>query len=261
MIVFIKTHLVYSTAQACDVLLQIEPGSDAGQRCYDSQFSMIDSSAQHAVAGEEGIGTRRWATVGPAFACQFETHVEITRAARPMPGLQATARLGIPGDVIKYMMPSRYCQSELFVDFVAIQFEGLQGGALVQALSDWISGNFRYDNSASHAGTTATDSFGSLCGVCRDYAHVLIALVRAAGIPARYVSVYAPNVVPQDFHAVVEVYLEGAWHLIDPTGMADARDIVRICVGRDAADASFLTSYGWLDLQTQSVDVQRVDAG
>ena len=87
---------------------------------------------------------------------------------------------------------------------------------------------------------------------------MLIAFARAAGIPARFVSAYAPNVTPQDFHAVAEVYLEGGWHLIDATGMAQASDIARICVGRDAADASFMTSYGWMELREQSVDVRRV---
>ena len=126
------------------------------------------------------------------------------------------------------------------------------------AMCDWVNTSFTYDSGASTATTTAIDSFNSLSGVCRDYAHVLITLVRAAGIPARFVSVYAPDVVPQDFHAVVEVFFDERWHLVDPTGMAKPNDIVRICVGRDAADASFMTSYGWMDLVEQSVTVRRI---
>lgn len=72
---------------------------------------------------------------------------------------------------------------------------------------------------------------------------------RSVGIPARIVSAYAPNVVPQYFHAVVDVFLDGNWHLIDPTGMAQIREIVRIGVGRDAADISFMSSYGWMELK------------
>jgi transglutaminase-like putative cysteine protease len=91
--------------------------------------------------------------------------------------------------------------------------------------------------------------------VCRDYAHVLISLARAAAIPARFVSAYAPNVKPQDFHAVAEVYLDGAWHLVDPTGMARADEIVRIGVGLDAAEVSFLSSFGPMTLFSQTVGV------
>ena len=91
--------------------------------------------------------------------------------------------------------------------------------------------------------------------MCRDYAHVLISLARAAAIPARFVSAYAPNVKPQDFHAVAEAYLDGAWHLVDLTGMARADDIVWIGVGLDAAEVSFLISFGPMTLFPQTVGV------
>ena len=125
-------------------------------------------------------------------------------------------------------------------------------------MSNWIKDHFTYDNSASDCSTTAADSFASRAGVCRDYAHVLIAMARAVGIPARIVSAYAANVVPQDFHAVAEIYLDGRWHLIDPTGMAQPTEIVRIGVGRDAADISFMTSYGFVELKKQVVSVEMV---
>lgn len=255
---FIKTHLLYATTQPCDLLLQIEAFSDAVQICRDPQLALDAASTQHEIAGEEAIGTRRWIKAGPLFECHYETTVELNRPAPKLESLTETPRVDLPGPVIKFLLPSRYCHSELFLDFAANQFGDQTGGALVNSMSHWVNSNFTYDNTASHSGTTATDSFASLAGVCRDYAHVLIALVRAAGIPARFVSAYAPDVVPQDFHAVVEVYLEGEWHIVDPTGMANASEIVRICVGRDAADASFLTSYGGIDLKAQSVEVTRI---
>jgi transglutaminase-like putative cysteine protease len=102
------------------------------------------------------------------------------------------------------------------------------------------------------------DAYVTREGVCRDFAHVLVALARASTIPARFVSVYAPDVVPQDFHAVAEVFLGGAWHLVDATGMAEAADMAKIGVGRDAADVSFLTSYGQASLVALRVEVSRV---
>lgn len=254
----IRTRLEYATTQPCELLLQIEAIPDATQRCRETRLVLDAGSVQTELAGEENLGTRRWISAGAQFACAYDTRVTVTRPDIDIAGLRETPRLELPSDVVKYLMPSRYCHSELFLDFVSGQFNGLTGGTLVLAISQWIKTNFTYDSGASFAGTTATDSFASLAGVCRDYAHVMIALVRAAGIPARFVSAYGPDVSPQDFHAVVEVYLDGAWHLVDPTGMAHPGNIVRICVGRDAADASFMTSYGWIELRTQSVSVARM---
>ncbi len=86
----------------------------------------------------------------------------------------------------------------------------------------------------------------------------MIALVRASAIPARFASVYAPNVEPQDFHAVAEVFLDGTWYLVDATGMAAGDEMAKIGVGRDAADTSFLTSYGQAQLNRQTVNVRPV---
>lgn len=253
----INTHLVYTAAQPCDLLLQVEALSDSVQNVRDMEMTFDPASRHHSIPAEEDLGTRRWIQTGARFECHYRADVDLTRPSVTMKDLRATRRTEIPSDAIKYLMPSRYCHSDQFLDFVSQQFADLTGGALVDAMSGWINENFTYDSAASDVGTTANDSFAKQAGVCRDYAHVLISFARAAGIPARFVSVYGPDVTPQDFHAVAEVYLEGAWHLIDPTGMAAPAEMARICVGRDAADASFMTSYGWMDLVEQSVDVTR----
>ena len=258
MLLNVKACLVYTAPQECDALLQVEPTTDGGQRCDNPRLLLLSGSTLRLVEGEDSIGVRRWITVSNRLDCIFEAQVDVRRVAANLDELQETPRYQLPSAVLQYLMTSRYCQSDLFLDFSASQFPGLSGGALVRSMSDWVKSNFTYDIFTSNPGTTATDSFSSLRGVCRDYAHVLIALVRAMGIPARFVSAYAPGVRPQDFHAVVEVFLDGDWHLVDPTGMATPSDIVRVCVGRDAADASFLTSYGALNLQEQSVQVERV---
>lgn len=254
----VKACLTYRATQACDAMLQIEATTDIGQRCDNQRFLMLSGSnlAQHE--GEDCVGLRRWVSVGSQMDCIYEARFEVSRFATDLGPLQETPRHQLPASVSTYLNPSRYCQSDLFLDFTASEFARLQGGALVQAMNDWVASHFTYDIFTSNPSTTATESFASLRGVCRDYAHVLIALIRAVGIPARFVSAYAPDVEPQDFHAVVDVFLDGDWHLIDPTGMAQATDIIRICVGRDAADTAFLTSYGALTLQEQYVEVQRV---
>lgn len=260
MLLNVTVDMSYSATQPCDALLQIEAATDDGQRCDTSRLLLMSGTDLRLIAGEEGVGQRRWVSITSHLQCRYETQVEVTRAVCDLSQAKETPRYLLPASVISYLMPSRNCQSDLFLDFVSVQFEGLTGGALVLALRDWVAACFTYDNTASNSGTTAIDSFQSLRGVCRDYAHVLIALARASGIPARFVAAYAPDVTPQDFHAVIEVFLDGAWHLVDPTGMAAPAETVRIAVGRDAADTSFLTSYGTVMLLDQSVQVQRVPA-
>ena len=128
----------------------------------------------------------------------------------------------------------------------------------LKAIRDWIARHFTYEPGTSTATTTALDSFIERRGICRDYAHVLITLARASTIPARYVSCYAPGVTPPDFHAVVELWLGGAWRLVDPTGMAHPDEIARVCVGRDATDIAFMTIFGSAWLQQQRVTVTRL---
>ena len=91
--------------------------------------------------------------------------------------------------------------------------------------------------------------------MCRDYAHLVVGLLRAMEVPARLASVYAPGLDPMDFHAVAEAWIDGAWHVLDATLLAPRSSLVRIATGRDAADTAFLSSYGG-DLELQGDQVQ-----
>lgn len=258
LLISIQTNIIYTVQSPCTLLLQIEAAQDGAQRCEHALLSAQPDVAWTTVTGEENIGVRRWGRVNQTFDCTYTAQVRVQRPAVLLSRLNTTPYAALPNDVIKFLMPSRYCHPEAFLDFVAQQFAQLSGGSLIAAMADWITAHFTYDNAASTASTTATDTFTARAGVCRDYAHVLIAMARSAGIPARIVSAYAPDVTPQDFHAVVEVFLDGQWHLVDPTGMAYAPEIVRIGVGRDASDVSFMTSYGWMTFKNQSVQVSRI---
>lgn len=257
MLISIRTHLVYTAENPCDVLLQIEAAREPVQSCHASTLTLNADGESRVIGDDEDIGTRRWLRAPKRFECEYTAQIEVTRTAHDLVALQASPLIETPGDVTKYLMPSRYCHPEAFFEFVPQTFGDLTGGALVSALNDWINANLTYDNGISDAATTATDSFNNRAGVCRDYAHVLIGMARAAGLPARFVSGYGPEVTPQDFHAVAEVYLEGAWHLVDSTGMSQPSDFVRVAVGRDAADVSFMTSYGVMELKKQTVEVAK----
>ena len=254
----IDVHLDYTTPSPCALLLQIEALSDATQTVEAETLSIAGHPILNRQSGDGGIGQRIWLDAPTVFTCDYTAIVSVDRPRFEMSSLTRAALTAMPDHATSYLMASRYCHPEQFADFTNSTLSHLAGGAFVAAAADWICSHFTYDPLASHAGTTAFETFQARKGVCRDYAHVLIAMARSRGIPARLVSCYAPDVTPQDFHAVAEVYLDGAWQLVDATRMAAPDEIARIGVGRDAADVSFMTSYGWMTFKNQSVRVKRL---
>lgn len=251
----IHANLNYTVSQPCDLLLQIGVASYAGQTLSTEALVIKGDPKLNTISGEDAVGQRAWLTIADHFVCDYKAEIVIDRGKPDFHHLQRVPLTEMGDGVVRYLMPSRYCFPEDFFDITTTTFAGLFGGARVAAMADWIRENFNYDPFASQMQMTATDSLAARSGVCRDYAHVLIAMCRAVGIPARIVSAYAPYVTPQDFHALVEVYLDDGWHLIDPTGMANADQIAVIGVGRDAADISFMTSYGLVEMKKQTVTV------
>lgn len=189
---------------------------------------------------------------------RYRATVEITRNKTALAELQATPLHLLPAEVLPFLRPSRYCQSDQFIDFASQRFGTLTGGAKIAAIRDWIASQLTYVSGSSHGGTTAVETFASLNGVCRDYAHLFCALARAAQIPARYVSVYGADVTPQDFHAVAQVWLQGAWHIVDATGMGAPHELAVIATGRDAADCAFMETGNWAQIDRQDVRVTKV---
>jgi len=147
-------------------------------------------------------------------------------------------------DIVRYLRPSRYCESDHLWATAHAEFPGLTGFALVDAVTAWVGRHLSYVAGASLPTDGAVRTLLARQGVCRDYAHLVIAFLRAHDVPARLVSVYAPGLSPMDFHAVAEVYVDGAWHVVDATGLAPRQSLMRIATGRDAADTAFLSSAG-----------------
>lgn len=154
-----------------------------------------------------------------------------------------------------YLRPSRYAESDRMVGFATGEFQQIPHGAeLLAAVSSWVGMRLAYVAGSSEPTDGATETLLAGEGVCRDYAHLVVALLRALEVPARLAAVYAPGLDPMDFHAVAEAYVEGAWHVVDATLLAPRQSLVRITTGRDAADTAFLSSYrGDIDLQVVEV--------
>lgn len=254
----IEAELDYKTEGARTVLVQIEAAENvADQTIVESSFEIVDCLGHVRVPADEEVGTRSWVQVRDRLTCVYRASLALVRPPVELASLAQVRLHDLPGREVKFLLPSRFCPSEKFGTFVENTFPGLEGGARVAAMRDWIEAELTYVPGASDAETTVVDTFIKRQGICRDYAHLMVTLARASNIPARVASVYAPDVSPPDFHAVAEVYLDGAWHLVDPTGMAASETMARVGVGRDAADIAFLSIYGPNELVNQSVRVER----
>jgi transglutaminase-like putative cysteine protease len=148
-------------------------------------------------------------------------------------------------DELLYLRPSRYCESDRLAGFAGRHFHHIQRpNDILAAVSSWVGTQLEYVAGSSGPTDGAIDTLLAARGVCRDYAHLAVGLLRAMEIPARLAAVYAPGLDPMDFHAVAEACVDGAWYVVDGTLLAPRRSLVRIATGRDAADTSFLSSYG-----------------
>jgi len=150
---------------------------------------------------------------------------------------------------LTYVYPSRYCESDRLRQTARSEFGHLTSGYWrVRAIQDWVYRRTRFASGSSNSETSAIDTMISQSGVCRDFAHLMIAMCRALNIPARFVTGidYGADPIfgPTDFHAYVEVFLSDRWYLFDVSGMAQPAGLIRLGTGRDAADVSFATIFG-----------------
>ncbi|MCV7319679.1 transglutaminase-like domain-containing protein [Mycolicibacterium confluentis] len=147
-------------------------------------------------------------------------------------------------DLSRYLRPSRYAEADKFFGFAAKEFGSYaNSAALLETVSSWVGTRLDYVAGSSDPIDGAVDTLLSGAGVCRDFVHLVVALLRAVNVPARAVSVYAPGLYPMDFHAIAEAFIDGQWRVVDATLLAPRQSVVRIATGRDAADIAFLDSH------------------
>ena len=160
----------------------------------------------------------------------------------------------MPASALSYLNPSRYCQSDKLYKFAYNKFGKINHAfQKVMAIRDWIFDNVEYRSGYTTPQTSAFDTITEQTGVCRDFAHLGIALCRALTIPARYFTCYAYKLQPQDFHACFEVYLGGYWLIIDATKMVPINGLVKIATGVDATDTALASIFGNLQFQNMEV--------
>jgi transglutaminase-like putative cysteine protease len=194
------------------------------------------------------------------LSVNYNVKVELAPVVVPEQ-LEEVPVTALPDDVLRYLMPSRYCESDVMSRAAQQLFGNLpQGIDRVRAIEDWIYTSINYLPGFSDSTTSAQEVFVHRAGVCRDFAHLGITLCRALNIPARLVVGYVHfNEPPEDFHAVFEAWLGGRWVLFDPTRMAPMDRLVRVGTGRDAKDVAFATIFGQVRMVRKELVIDEGD--
>jgi len=254
----VEASLTYDFLTPCEVLLLVEAAHSPGQEVLSDALTFWPSVDATRI-DDPVTGERRtvFAAAGRVNAL-YRARVRITPTDQNLTGEPEMAIRDLPSEVLAYLRASRYSPSDRLMRFVEREFGELRGGRKVAAILAWIAEHVDYEFGVSHSGATAIDTFIDRAGVCRDFSHLVIALCRAANVPARAVSAYAWRLEPPDLHAVAEVYLGGRWRLIDATGLAPVDGLVRVATGRDAADIAFMTIMGSATLVEQHFKIDRV---
>jgi len=233
-----------------DFVFNIHAARTAHQT-VDQERLEISQPVPYDVATDPATATRFMrlhAAPGP-LRVSYEATVEIDHhVADPDSLAEVPVRL-LPLDVVPYIYPSRYCESDRLLKLVNDEFGNLwQGYSRVLAIQHWVQKQVTFASNTSDSSTSAVDTLIGRVGVCRDFTHLMIALCRALSIPARIATGtdYGASAAlgPPDFHAYVEVYLGHRWYLFDASGTGIPMGFMRFGTGRDAADVAFATIFG-----------------
>jgi transglutaminase-like putative cysteine protease len=262
MLLTIRAAATYDLADKMFLMVMVEPPPKSRTHQV-RQERLVTTNALSCLLRHDLYGNPKRhivAAAGP-FSFEFTATIETVPNTGMAPEAVEHPLQDLPAEAMMYTLPSRFCQSDLFTDLAWREFGNLRpGGARVQAIADWVRKNVAYRHGTTNAMTSAYDTATQRVGVCRDFAHLVIAFCRALGIPARFVSAYALGLEPPDFHAYAQVYLGGLWYNVDATYDGVRPALVPIAIGRDAADVAMTTLGGENTLREQSVEV-REDPG
>lgn len=254
MLMTVGCKLRYRTTVPTPFLFQIEAAKGDSQVVKSERLLMpLRPTDRDTYVEPVTLNRKMRAMLGPGpVEISYEATVEVRSDAFDPSAVREFDFAELPMDTIEYLAPSRYCPSDTFTQFAFETFGSLpRGHDRVTAVCDWIYGNIKYQAGSTGSWTNAAEVFQARQGVCRDFAHLGISLTRALGIPARYASVYADRLSPQDFHAVFQAYLNGPnggeWFMFDATRMSSVDALVRIAAGRDAADVAFAWPQGTVE--------------
>lgn len=249
---------------ACDFVFNIHAAHTERQRVVDEMLivnqNIVPKVETDASTGNRFLRLTAWP--GP-LKVSYTATVDLAHHFG-QPGQIAEVPVArLPTSVLGYIYPSRYCESDRLHKMAMREFgTRWQGYSRVQGIRDWVLERTTFSSNTSNSRTSALDTLLEQVGVCRDFAHLMIALCRAVNIPARFATGVDygadPSLGPTDFHAYVEVYLGDRWYIFDPSGTAIPMGFVRFGTGRDAADVAFATIFGTVQSAAPVIAIQAI---
>jgi transglutaminase-like putative cysteine protease len=257
MTVRIGCRLIYETTQPTPIFLVVRPRTDNSDQIILSE-SLTFPSEPPSVQFEDALGniTHRWTLPPGQTVIVHDALVDVSSQADDVNFKKFSVPIQeMTPATLRYTLPSRYCDSDKLLAFSAQQFGHLINGVdKVIAICNWVQKNINYVTCSGRPDLSASEVVARGYGVCRDFAHVAIALCRALNLPTRYVTGHLPDIgcfdpgTPMDFHAYFEVYLEHQWRVFDARFNVPRIGRVKIAHGLDAVDGSFSTVYGQAQL-------------
>jgi transglutaminase-like putative cysteine protease len=257
--------LDYDVAGPADFVFVVAAAATAAQRVVTERFDASRAVAS-SLCSDTHFGNRLWRMHAGAGSLHvaYAATVDIDHHFADPQALGDVPLADLPADVLPYLAASRYCPSDRLVQFAHAEFGGVEPGyARVEAITRWVKRHVQFRAGVSSTATTALDTLIERRGVCRDFAHLTVALCRAINIPARFATGIDygadPALGPCDFHAYTEAWIDGRWYLFDSTGISPVTGLVRIGTGRDAADAAFATIYGAVRTHAPTVSIRAIE--
>lgn len=263
-------NFVYETSQQVPLLLNLKPRRDPRQGLLEEQLVFGVNLPAEEYDDQHGNIVYRLLLQPGRHEIRHDAIVTIPPEVDNEgfgPG-RALSPAELPSNILRYTLPSRYCDTDKLLNFAWDKFAAVERGQpQVEAICDWIHNNIEYRFGSGSPDLSAWDVLQRGYGVCRDFAHTMVALCRAMNYPARYVTGHLPDIgfidpgSPMDFHAYSEVYLSNRWYTYDARFNVPRIGRIRVSSGYDAVDGAFATTYGAAYLSKFDVWAYQIEPG
>ena len=246
----LSIDLDYNVLTPSDFVFIIQPAQTPHQRVTWERLAVEpELQTDEQLVGSPGNRNLRLRADPGKLRVSYDAIVDVVHHFELPADVPELPIADLPAEVLKYVYPSRYCQSDRLVGVAMNEFASMPPGyERVEAIRQWVQSRTKFQVGSSHPGTSALETYESCAGVCRDFSHLMISMCRALNIPARFATGIDygadPALGPTDFHCYVEAYLGDRWYIFDPSGISPRMGLLRIGTGRDASEVAFATIFG-----------------
>jgi transglutaminase-like putative cysteine protease len=251
-----RSHITVACDQDCPVVAMLRPRSGTAQWVISERYELTPWVPATEYVDSFGNLCQRYTVPQGRSIIAVESEVEVDEHLAVDMDAPRTPIEEVPDDALVYLLQSRYCPSDKMEQHGReVVQDTAPGYAQVERIRQWIHDNHEYRYGVSQESTDALDTMQARAGVCRDFAHIGVALCRSLKIPARVVVGYLYRLDPMDLHAWFEAYIGGRWYTFDATQTEPRGGRIVVAYGRDIADVAFLSNYGPMEVSEMTVTV------